>query len=181
MPGLVSTTSTGALRAAVQAPYPEPLSLAATPKHEGCWRFAPQCCAWQSVCWRRRARRQIWHIRRALQPSPLNGANFCSRLTVGQQRLAATRTQAQRECAATLQRARPEAGSAVCPPGGFAVAPCGILWLSSPISPCAVSQATPMHPLLRRQALPVVQQTAANHSIEPTATGVPASAAHVKR
>ena len=111
---------------------------------------------------------------------PLNSVNFCSRLTFVMQRLAATRAQAQRECAATLQRARPEAGNAVCA-GGFAVAACGILWLSSPISPCAVSQATPMHPLLRRQALPVVQETAANHSIEPTATGVPASAAHVKR
>jgi hypothetical protein len=25
----------------------------------GCWRFAPQCCAWRSVRWRRRVRRLI--------------------------------------------------------------------------------------------------------------------------
>jgi hypothetical protein len=25
------------------------------------WRFAPQCCAWQSVRWRRRLRRRFFH------------------------------------------------------------------------------------------------------------------------
>ena len=39
----------------------------AVAKHECGWRFAPQCCAWHSVCGRRRVRRRIFPPRRIPQ------------------------------------------------------------------------------------------------------------------
>jgi hypothetical protein len=44
--------------AVVQTLRQSPFGTRCRRKCESCWRFAPQCCAWQSVSWRRRVRRR---------------------------------------------------------------------------------------------------------------------------
>jgi hypothetical protein len=46
---------------ALQALLPRRLPLETGESMKVDWRFAPQCCAWQSVHWRRRVRRRFFH------------------------------------------------------------------------------------------------------------------------
>jgi hypothetical protein len=51
-------------------------------KYEDCWRFAPQCCAWQSVYWRRRVRRRSCGAPRSVSWGPTALGNYLgTRLT----------------------------------------------------------------------------------------------------
>ena len=54
--------------AVVQALHLRPLPHEPFRKNGYEWHFAPQCCAWQSVCWRRRVRRRLCPASASAQP-----------------------------------------------------------------------------------------------------------------